>query len=84
MELCRGGELFEYLSAHGARGLSEMQAAKHIRDMLSAIIYLHENNIMHRDLKLENFLFDSKSSDASLKLIDFGLSKVHINCIFCN
>ena len=75
LELCRGGELFEYLSHHGTKGLSEIQAAKLVRDMLSSIIYLHSNNIMHRDLKLENFLFDSKSADASLKLIDFGLSK---------
>lgn len=75
MELCRGGELFEYLAQHGSKGLSEAQSARHIRDMLSAITYIHSINIMHRDLKLENFLFDSKSANASLKLIDFGLSK---------
>jgi len=75
MELCTGGELFEYLSQHGSKGLSEIQAARHIKDMLSAITYLHSRNIMHRDLKLENFLFDTKTADAKLKIIDFGLSK---------
>ena len=30
---------------------------------------------MHRDLKLENFLFEDKNCDSSLVLIDFGLSK---------
>ena len=78
MELCTGGELFEYLSHHASMGLSEASAAKYLREMLSAMAYLHSHNIMHRDLKLENFLFDGKGVDASLKLIDFGLSK-HFN-----
>ena len=38
--------------------------------------YLHQNNIVHRDLKLENFIFTSKdSSTKALKMIDFGLSR---------
>ena len=31
--------------------------------------------ICHRDLKPENFLFENKTPETSLKLIDFGLSK---------
>jgi NIMA (never in mitosis gene a)-related kinase len=73
MELCRGGELFEYLSHHGAKGLSEVQAAKHVRDMLSAITYLHENNIMHRDLKSANVFLNK---DFTIKLGDMNVSKV--------
>merc|ERR1719210_1113749 len=44
------------------------------RQMLLAIVYLHKCEIAHRDLKLENFLFQKKETDY-VKLIDFGLSK---------
>jgi serine/threonine protein kinase len=42
--------------------------------MLRAIAFLHQNGIVHRDVKPENFLFESKEDDAELKLVDFGLS----------
>mmetsp|Transcript_6275 Transcript_6275/g.11215 ORF Transcript_6275/g.11215 Transcript_6275/m.11215 type:complete len:374 (-) Transcript_6275:57-1178(-) len=42
--------------------------------MLLACNYLHHVGITHRDLKLENFLYDEAGSKC-LKLIDFGLSK---------
>jgi serine/threonine protein kinase len=47
-----------------------------MKKMLSAIKHLHELQICHRDLKPENFLFQDKSEDAEVKLIDFGLSKI--------
>jgi len=43
--------------------------------MLSAVSYLHENGIVHRDIKLENFLLLNNCHDSRLILIDFGLSK---------
>lgn len=46
-----------------------------MRDMLSAVHYLHERGIVHRDLKLENFLFEDHHANSPLILIDFGLSK---------
>lgn len=77
MELCTGGELFDHLTGSKSKkkGFEEPRAAKLSEEMLSAITYLHSHGIVHRDLKLENFLFDKKGPDASLKLIDFGLSK---------
>ena len=45
-------------------------------DMLRAVNYLHLNGIVHRDIKLENFLFADNSHDSRLILIDFGLSKL--------
>ena len=40
--------------------------------MLFGIHYLHERNIAHRDLKLENIMLDSTQS--RVKIIDFGFS----------
>ena len=38
-------------------------------------MYLHEKDIVHRDLKLENLLFTSKDPrDLTIKLIDFGFA----------
>lgn len=46
-----------------------------MKKILSAVKHLHEHGIVHRDLKPENFIFNDKTDDAEIKLIDFGLSK---------
>jgi serine/threonine protein kinase len=108
-DLCRGGELFELLNAGKNEGFvfREDRASQLMRDMLSAVHYLHSKvllpslsstpvgtpplapsvatdnafysfhpqGILHRDLKLENFLFEEKNCNSPLVLIDFGLSK---------
>ena len=38
---------------------------------MSSVSYMHSNGIAHRDLKLENIMFDK---DFNLKLIDFGFA----------
>ena len=43
--------------------------------IVGAICYCHAHGICHRDLKLENFLFETEEEDSELKLIDFGLSQ---------
>jgi len=45
---------------------------------MRSLHYCHKNKICHRDLKPENFLFKSKTDINSIKLIDFGLSKVFV------
>ena len=72
--LCIGGELFDRIVQIGHFG--EKQAAVLFKQILSSLNYCHKMKICHRDLKPENFLFESKAPDSSIKLIDFGLSKI--------
>ena len=74
-ELCVGGELFDRLDEQPDYHYTEAECARLVKQMLSAVRYLHSKGIIHRDLKLENFLFSSKNADSELKMIDFGLSK---------
>ena len=41
---------------------------------MGALAYLHGKGIVHRDLKPENFLLADESSDASIKIADFGFA----------
>jgi len=71
MELCTGGDLFARLP------YSESQAAQIVKQILGAISYMHDNWIVHRDLKFENIMFESQHPEAAIKVIDFGLSKAY-------
>ncbi|KAL7544902.1 hypothetical protein ACHAWF_008268 [Thalassiosira exigua] len=73
-ELCKGGDLFDRLEDQPNSRYREADCARLIRQIISSVTYLHSKDIIHRDLKLENFLFQDDISD-SLKMIDFGLSK---------
>ncbi|KAH9819992.1 kinase-like domain-containing protein [Melampsora americana] len=66
--------IFELASGGDFRSktpFSEKQAKVYIKNLAEAIEYLHRNNIIHRDLKLENVLL---TSDNQIKLADFGLA----------
>ena len=75
LELCTGGELLERLHQQAGHHYTEKVACQFIKTMVSAVRYCHENGIVHRDLKLENFLFENCNPDAQLKLIDFGVQR---------
>ena len=70
-ELCTGGELSRKIQT---TQLKEKEIAKIFNQIMSAVAYCHEKGIVHRDLKLENILFASESSDSPIKIIDFGFS----------
>mmetsp|Transcript_35012 Transcript_35012/g.100712 ORF Transcript_35012/g.100712 Transcript_35012/m.100712 type:complete len:484 (+) Transcript_35012:407-1858(+) len=74
MEYCSGKELYHRLCEK--QMYKEQDAAEVTKQMLDAIYYLHSHSIVHRDLKLENWLYESEADDAYLKLIDFGFSKI--------
>jgi calcium-dependent protein kinase len=69
LELCRGGELLDRLHQQQGHHYSEKVACRYVHTMMTAIAYCHANNVVHRDLKLENFLFESDKPDSELKLI---------------
>jgi len=69
MELCSGGDLYRRLP------YSEKEAAKISGKLLSAIAYMHDNDVVHRDLKFENIMFENNTPEAEIKVIDFGLSR---------
>jgi calcium-dependent protein kinase len=71
MELCSGGDLYV------RDPYSEAEAARIVSSILSAIAYMHSQNVVHRDLKFENVLFVNTSPMSDVKLIDFGLSRVY-------
>jgi calcium-dependent protein kinase len=73
MECLEGGELFSRLTAK--KQFPEDEAKDVLRQMLLALNYIHSHGIVHRDIKLENFVYDKKDS-SHLKLIDFGFSKM--------
>lgn len=56
--------------------LPEERSAKIITQILAAIALCHAKNIMHRDLKPENVLFEYDSIESTVKVADFGRSKV--------
>jgi calcium/calmodulin-dependent protein kinase I len=76
-ELVTGGELFDRIIEKGS--YTESEARQVVKDMIMGIEYLHSLGIVHRDLKPENLLFSDPSPKASLKVTDFGLSKVMEN-----
>jgi serine/threonine protein kinase len=74
LEFCRGGDLFETMQAMpaGSRYFAEAEAHFICAELVLALSYLHSLDIVFRDLKPENVLFDS---DGHVRLTDFGLAK---------
>ncbi|XP_071597509.1 hormonally up-regulated neu tumor-associated kinase homolog A-like [Heliangelus exortis] len=69
MELCLGGDLLDRIC--DKKRLAEREVRRYTRQILSAVEHLHCQGIVHRDLKIENFLLDENNN---IKIVDFGLS----------
>lgn len=73
-ELVEGGELFDRI--RHKKVFSEYTSFYIIRQLLDAVKYLHDVGIVHRDIKPENILLTDDSEIPTIKLADFGLSKL--------
>ncbi|KAK4684867.1 serine/threonine-protein kinase RIM15, partial [Tremellales sp. Uapishka_1] len=71
MEYLNGGDCSSLVKTLG--GLSEDWARNYIAEVVLGLEYLHERNIVHRDIKPDNLLIDARGH---LKLTDFGLSRI--------
>ena len=86
MEYCNGGELSEVLEKYISiykKPFSQEIVQHLMRQIIDAFKYIHENKIIHRDIKLDNILLHFESNKdknnldmmkAQIKIIDFGFS----------
>ena len=87
MEYINGGALSDYLNKYKekyhAKAFPEEIVQYLMKQIIDALIYIHDLNIIHRDLKLENIMvnFDSEKDEeelnmmkAKIKIIDFGFA----------
>ena len=72
MELVQGGELLYHLKKQIR--FDDERTRFYISELILALEFLHNNNIIYRDIKPENILIDKTGH---IKLIDFGLSKTY-------
>jgi aurora kinase len=71
LEFLGGGELYRVVSRAGGC-VSEAQAKLFMRDVASAVAYMHARHVIHRDIKPENILVAQEETGLRLCLCDFG------------
>ena len=77
-DYCKGGELFEKIIVSAP--FAEAAAAYIMYQILSAVFYCHNLNIIHRDMKPENILIESEEKEGgylNIKVIDFGTATIY-------
>ncbi|KAI3381377.1 hypothetical protein SNEBB_005174 [Seison nebaliae] len=72
MDLIEGTDFVKYLTAK--ERLSENETRRYIRQIVSAVDHMHKLKVIHRDIKLQNFILNNHRN---MIIIDFGLS----NCL---
>lgn len=80
MEYCNNGDVYEYLKKDNSKdknsfnGTSNDFLYEFIKQTSDALVYLHKNNIIHRDIKLHNVLMKSNKKEMVFKISDFGFA----------
>ena len=79
MEHANSGDLFSVLVNNGP--LTESEAHYFFAQVVTALATCHEQEVVHRDIKLENVLLvTDETGMTTAKLCDFGMSKHHLAC----
>lgn len=79
MEFCKGGQLSGLAGAREDK-VNESTVAVLVRQMVDAVSHLHQHNVVHSDIRPENWLFketveeDKRPLDTQLKMVDFGFA----------
>ncbi|XP_039982175.1 serine/threonine-protein kinase 17A isoform X1 [Xiphias gladius] len=77
LEFAAGGEIFnQCVSDREDEAFSEEDVKRLMRQILDGVAFLHQNNIVHLDLKPQNILLTSSSPLGDIKIVDFGLSRM--------
>lgn len=71
MDHCEGGDLQTYMRKHKRTGVTEWQAQMLFMQLMKALAFLHDQNIIHGDIKPQNVLL-SKKPFSIVKICDFG------------
>mmetsp|Transcript_8536 Transcript_8536/g.11264 ORF Transcript_8536/g.11264 Transcript_8536/m.11264 type:complete len:460 (-) Transcript_8536:345-1724(-) len=74
MEEMQGGDLLDRITEKETYG--EADARRVARALLQAVRYMHNKGLAHRDIKPENILLMAQNDDISIKLCDFGCTKI--------
>ncbi len=70
LEYAPNGNIFDYIYCKHS-GLGELHSKIIFQKIMKGISFIHEHNICHRDIKLDNILFDENFSP---KICDFGFA----------
>ena len=77
-ELCTGGDLHSRMDVN-----TEIDVVDALEQVVDAASFLHQQGLVHSNLKLENVLYEHAGSNAGMKLIDFGMSRKYGRCRDC-
>uniref|UniRef100_A0A8C3SMA1 non-specific serine/threonine protein kinase n=1 Tax=Chelydra serpentina TaxID=8475 RepID=A0A8C3SMA1_CHESE len=75
LECAAGGEIFQQCVAEPDEAFTEQDVIRLVRQILRGVAHLHQNNVVHLDLKPQNILLTSSSPLGDIRIVDFGLSR---------
>lgn len=78
MQYCEGGPVTDLVRALIEQGkrMSELHIAFILKEVITGMIFLHQNHVMHRDLRGSNIVL---TKEGEVKIVDFGLSRETAN-----